>query len=41
MLDDNTGSLKEKEACMQLDIRESTVDFNKEDLTEEEKIRDN
>lgn len=38
MLDDNTGSLKEKEACMQLDIRESTVDFNKEDLTEEEKL---
>lgn len=29
MLDDNTGSLKEKEACMQLDIRESTVPFDK------------
>lgn len=38
MLDDNTGSLKEKEACMQLDIRESTVPFDKEDLTEEDKI---
>ncbi len=37
MLDDNTGSLKEKEACMQLDIRESTVDFEKEELTEEDK----
>lgn len=37
MLDDNTGSLKEKESCMQLDIRESTVDFNKENLTEQEK----
>lgn len=38
MLDDNTGSLKEKEACMQLDIRESTVPFDKEDLTEEDKV---
>lgn len=37
MLDDNTGSLKEKEACMQLDIRETTVPFDKEDLTEEDK----
>ena len=36
MLDDNTGSLKEKEACMQLDIRESTVPFDKVDLTETE-----
>lgn len=36
-LDDNTGSLKEKEACMQLDIRESTVPFDKEDLTDEDK----
>lgn len=38
MLDDNTGSLKEKEACMQLDIRESTVPFDKEDLTDEDKV---
>lgn len=37
MLDDNTGSLKEKEACMQLDIRETTVPFDKVDLTEEDK----
>lgn len=37
MLDDNTGSLKDKEACMQLDIRESTVPFDKEDLTDEDK----
>lgn len=36
-LDDNTGSLKEKEACMQLDIRETTVPFDKEDLTDEDK----
>lgn len=38
MLDDNTGSLKEKEACMQLDIRETTVPFDKEDLTEDDKL---
>lgn len=37
MIDDNTGSLKEKEACMQLDIRETTVPFDKQDLTEEDK----
>lgn len=37
MLDDNTGSLKEKEACMQLDIRETTVPFDKIDLTQEDK----
>lgn len=36
-LDDNTGSLKEKEACMQLDIRETEVPFDKEDLTDEDK----
>lgn len=36
-LDDNTGSLKEKEACMQLDIRETTVPFDKTDLTQEDK----
>jgi hypothetical protein len=36
-LDDNTGSLKEKEACMQLDIRETTVPFDKTDLTDAEK----
>ena len=37
MMDDNTGSLKEKEACMQLDIRETTVPFDKKDLTQEDK----
>lgn len=37
MLDDNAGSLKEKETCMQLDIRESDVPFDKKDLTDEEK----
>lgn len=37
MLDDNDGSLKQKEACMQLDIRESEVPFDKEDLTEDDK----
>ena len=37
MLDDNVGSLKDKEACMQLDIRETTVPFDKTDLTEEDK----
>lgn len=37
MLDDNTGSLKEKESCMQLDIRETTVPFDEEDLTDEDK----
>ena len=36
-LDDNTGSLKEKEACMQLDIRETEVPFDKKDLTPEDK----
>lgn len=37
MLDDNAGSLKEKEACMELDIRESDVPFGKKDLTAAEK----
>lgn len=37
LFDDNDGSLKEKEACMQLDIRESNVPFDKEDLTDAEK----
>jgi hypothetical protein len=38
MLDDNTGSLKEKEACMQLDIRESSVPFDKTNLSEMDKL---
>lgn len=37
LLDDNDGSLKEKEAILGLDIMESEVDFNKEDLTDEDK----
>lgn len=37
LLDDNDGSLKEKEAILGLDIMESSVDFNKEDLTPEDK----
>ena len=37
LLDDNDGSLKEKEAILGLNIMESSVDFNKEDLTEEDK----
>ena len=37
LMDDNTGSLKEKECCLQLDIRESSVPFDKEDLTENDK----
>ena len=38
LLDDNDGSLKEKEAILGLDIKESSVDFNKENLTEEDKV---
>lgn len=37
LLDDGEGSLKEKEAVLGLDIRESKVPFDKPDLTEEEK----
>lgn len=37
LLDDGTGSLKEKEATLGLSILESSVDFNKEHLTEEDK----
>lgn len=37
LMDDNDGSLKEKEAILGLDIMESSVDFNKEDLTPEDK----
>lgn len=37
MFDDNVGSLKEKEACLQLDIRETTIPFNKKNLTSEDK----
>lgn len=37
LMDDNDGSLKEKEAILGLDIMESNVDFNKEHLTDEDK----
>lgn len=37
LLDDGTGSLKEKEAVLGLNILESSVDFDKEDLTDEDK----
>lgn len=37
LLDDGTGSLKEKEAVLGLNIIESSVDFNKEYLTDEDK----
>ena len=37
LLDDNDGSLKEKEAILGLNILESSVDFNKEDLTDVDK----
>lgn len=38
LLDDNDGSLKEKEAILGLDIQESKVDFNKEVLSVEDKV---
>ena len=37
LLDDGTGSLKEKEAILGLNILESSVPFDKEDLTDEDK----
>lgn len=37
LMDDAVGSLKEKEAILGLDILESSVSFDKEDLTEEDK----
>jgi hypothetical protein len=37
LLDDGSGSLKEKEATLGLSILESSVDFNKENLTDEDK----
>ena len=38
LMDDGEGSLKEKEAVLGLDIHESNVPFDKEDLTEEDKL---
>ena len=37
LLDDGSGSLKEKEAILGLDIMETTVPFDKEDLTDDDK----
>lgn len=37
LMDDSTGSLKEKEAVLGLSILESNVSFDKEDLTEQDK----
>ena len=37
LMDDSTGSLKEKESVLGLNILESSVDFDKEDLTTDEK----
>lgn len=37
LLDDSDKSLKDKECSLGMDIRETTVPFGKEDLTEEEK----
>lgn len=36
LLDDSTGSLKEKETSLGLDIRETEVPFDKEDLTDKD-----
>lgn len=38
LMDDNDGSLKEKEAILGLDIMESEVPFDKEDLTDYDKV---
>lgn len=37
LMDDGDGSLKEKEACLGLNILESSVDFNTEDMSDEQK----
>lgn len=37
LMDDTTKSLKDKEASLEMDIRETTVPFDKEDLTEKDK----
>lgn len=37
LMDDGAGSLKEKEATLGLNVLESSVDFNKENLTDEDK----
>ena len=38
LMDDSSGSLKQKEAILGLDIRESEVSFDKENLTEDDKL---
>lgn len=38
LYDDNDGTLKDKESTLGLDIRESTVPFTKENLTEDDKL---
>lgn len=38
LMDDSNGSLKEKEAILGMDIMESEVPFDKEDLTEDDKL---
>lgn len=38
LFDSSTGSLKDKEAILGLNVMETTVPFDKEDLTEEDKI---
>lgn len=37
LMDDNSGSLKEKESILGLNILESSVDFNTENMTDEQK----
>ena len=39
LLDDSTGGLKDKEAALGMDIRETTVPFDKENLTENDKAQ--
>ena len=38
LMDDSTGSLKEKETVLGLNVLESNVDFDTEDLTENDKV---
>lgn len=38
LMDDNSGSLKELEANLGLNVLESSIDFNKDDLTEDDKL---
>lgn len=38
LMDDSTGSLKEKESVLGLSVLESSIPFDKEDLTEDDKV---